>query len=130
MTYNEFISLRDVIVKDEEHKKVIQLFYPYLQSVSGDKNLLLTILETIIGIDLADVTVTTGCFNGVNDNINPPYNNVDFYIRLSNGIKVYVYGKKLSGKAKLNENEYVVFLINDKITNNIIRNENRHILLK
>ena len=36
--------------------------------------------------------IMMGCFNGNFDGIEPPYKDVDFYIRLQNDICIYVYG--------------------------------------
>ena len=94
MTVDEFIIFRDVKIKDGNHKRIVQLFYSYLQNVSGDKYLLPSILGKLLGMDLRDDFVITGCFNGVNDDTPAPYGDVDFYIKLSNGIKVFVYGKR------------------------------------
>ena len=129
ITLDEFISFKDVQIKDQEHKKVIKLFYQYLQSVSGSNRSLPSIIGHILGLDLTSETVLTGCFNGVNDGTTPPYDSVDFYIKLSNNIKVYVYGKEFNDSAKLNESEYVVFAIAEEISDNIIMKENRHIYL-
>ena len=93
MEINKFIELKNIIVRDNEHLRLIKCFYPYLRSVSGDEHLLPSALEKILGIDLTDVSVVTACFNGVNDGSKPPYDNVDLYIKFTNGIKVFVYGR-------------------------------------
>lgn len=128
MTVDEFIVWRDVKIKDDNHKRIVRMFYPYLQSVSGDKYLLPSILGKLLGIDLADAFVTTGCFNGVNDDTPAPYGDVDFYIKLSNGMKVFVYGRKQMDSVTLKENEFVVFVNSDIITDNVVRKEN-HIIV-
>ncbi len=110
MTTDEFINYRDIKVKDNEHRKVIELFYPYLRSVSGDERLLPTFLEKHLDIDLSGVSVVTACFNGVNDGSKPPCENVDLYIKLSNGVKVFVYGREIKNPNHLNQNEYVINL--------------------
>lgn len=110
MELNEFIKLKNIKVIDDDHLRVIKHFYPYLRSVSGDERLLPSALEKILGIDLTGASVVTACFNGVNDGSKPPYDNVALYIRLSNGIKVYVYGKEQNSLVKLKENEYVISL--------------------
>lgn len=129
MTVDEFIIFRDVKIKNDDHKRIVRIFYPYLQSVSGDKYLLPSILGKLLGIDLADAFVTTGCFTGVNDDTPAPYGDVDFYVKLSNGIKVFVYGRRPMDFVTLKENEFVIFVNSEMITDNIVRKENRHIYL-
>ncbi|MEE0968708.1 MAG: GNAT family N-acetyltransferase [Clostridia bacterium] len=119
MELNEFIKLRNIIIRDNEHLRVIKCFYPYLRSVSGDEHLLPSALEKILGIDLTDVSVVTACFNGVNDGSKPPYDNVDLYIKFTNGIKVFVYGRKEEIFTDLKENEYVIFLLSNDLSGNI-----------
>lgn len=116
MKLEEFIKQRDIKVRSDEHLRVIKCFYPYLRSVSGDEHLLPSVLEKILGVDLSDVSVITACFNGVNDGSQPPYNNVDLYIKLNNDIKVFVYGRKPEHLAELKENEYVICLLAVGIT--------------
>lgn len=110
MTADEFIIYRDIKVKDNEHRRVIELFYPYLRSVSGDERLLPTFLEKHLNMDLSGALVVTACFNGVNDGSTPPCDNVDLYIKLSNGVKVFVYGRETQNINPLNKNEYVINL--------------------
>ena len=110
MNFDEFIKQKDIKIRDNEHLKVIKRFYPYLRSVSGDEHLLPSVLEKILDIDLTNVSVITACFNGVNDGSEPPYDNVDLYIKLSDGIKVFVYGKKQKNLVELKEKEYVISL--------------------
>lgn len=129
MTVDEFIIFRDVKIKDDDHKRIVRIFYPYLQSVSGDKYLLPSMFGNLLGIDLADAFVTTGCFNGVNDDTPAPYGDLDFYVKLSNGIKVFVYGRNPMNLVTLKENEFVIVVNSDTITGNIVKKENRHIYL-
>ncbi len=128
MDLEEFIKQRDIKVKDNEHLRVIKCFYPYLRSVSGDEHLLPSVIGKILGIDLTDVSAVTACFNGVNDGSNAPYNNVDLYIKLNNGIKVFVYSRKYETLANLKENEYVIFLLSNDLSGNITHTENNHII--
>ena len=129
MEFDEFIKLRDIKIRDNEHLRVIKCFYPYLRSVSGDEQLLPSLIGNILGVDLSNVTVETACFNGVNDDSNPPYVNVDLYIKFNNDIKVFVYGKKLEHLDESKENKYVICLLADKITSNIIKPEDNVSLL-
>lgn len=108
MTADEFISYRNIKVKDNEHRRVIELFYPYLRSVSDDERLLPTFLEKHLNMDLLGALVVTACFNGVNDGSIPPCDNVDLYIKLSNGVKVFVYGRETKNSNPLNPDEYVM----------------------
>ena len=126
MELNEFIKLKNIIVRDNEHLRVIKCFYPYLRSVSGEEHLLPSALEKILGIDLTDVSVVTACFNGVNDGSKPPYDNVDLYIKLNNGIKVFVYGKKQERITDLKGNEYVIFLLSSDLSGNITHTKKIH----
>ena len=129
MEINKFIELKNIIVRDNEHLRVIKCFYPYLRSVSGDEHLLPSALEKILGIDLTDVSVITSCFNGVNDGSKPPYDNVDLYIKLNNDIKVFVHGKKQERLTDLKENEYVIFFLSNDLSGNVTYLENNQIIV-
>lgn len=130
MALYEFIKFRDIKIRDDEHLRVIKYFYPYLRSVSGDEHLLPSVIGKMLDIDLTDVSVITACFNGVNDGSKPPYDNVDLYIKLNNGIKVFVYGREQEHLTELKENEYVIFFISNDLTGNIIQTENHHIFIE
>lgn len=130
MEFDEFIKLRNIKIRDNDHLKVVKCFYQYLCSVSGDERLLPSLLGNILGIDLSNVAVNTACFNGVNDGSQPPYDNVDLYVKLSNNIKVFVYGRKQENLTQLKENEYVICLLSDELTVDFNRRENRHIFIK
>ena len=130
MTFEEFVKLHSIQIRDNEHLKVIKSFYPYLRSVSGDEHLLPSVIGKILGIDLSNISVVTACFNGVNDGSKPPYDNVDLYIKLNNDIKVFVCGRNQEDIVELKENEYVICLIADEITNDIKRKENHHIFIE
>ena len=130
MTLEEFVKQRDVKVRDTEHLKVIKYFYPYLRSVSGDDSLLPANLEKILDVSLSGVSVVTACFNGVNDNSQPPYDNVDLYIKLSNNIKVYIYGRNQEHIVELKENEYVICLVAGAVTPTIRQNVNRYFFIE
>lgn len=126
MILEEFIKQRDIKVRDDDHLRVIKYFYPYLRSVSGDEHLLPSVIGRMIDIDLTDVLVVTACFNGDNDGSKPPYDNVDLYIKLNNGIKVFVYGKKQERITDLKENEYVIFFISNNLSGNITHTKKIH----
>ncbi len=130
MKFDEFIKLRDIKIRDNEHLRVIKCFYPYLRSVSGDEQLLPSLIGNILGVDLSNVTVETACFNGVNDGSQPPYDNVDLYIKFNNDIKVFVYGRKLEHLYELKDNEYVIFLLANEIISEIAKAKSHHIFIK
>lgn len=130
MKLEGLIKQRDIKVRDDDHFRVIKCFYPYLRSVSGDENLLPSVVGRILGIDLTDVSVITACFNGVNDGSKPPYDNVDLYIKLNNGIKVFVYGKNQDHLTELKENAYVIYLLASDISDNITQVVNHHIFIE
>ncbi len=130
MEFDEFIKMRDIKIRDNEHLRVIKCFYPFLRSVSGDEQLLPSLIGSILGVDLSNVTVETACFNGVNDGSDPPYVNVDLYIKFNNDIKVFVYGRKLEHLYELKDNEYVIFLLANEIKSNVIKTGNNYIYIK
>ncbi|MBR3768004.1 MAG: GrpB family protein [Clostridia bacterium] len=124
-----FIKQRDIKVRNDEHLRVIKCFYLYLRSVSGDERLLPSVLEKLLGIDLTNISVVTACFNGVNDDSKPPCDNVDLYIKLNNGVKVFVYGRKQRLPNVPKENEYVIFFISDNLSSNITYIESNQIIV-
>ncbi|MCL2387938.1 MAG: hypothetical protein FWC89_10390 [Defluviitaleaceae bacterium] len=125
MTVDEFILFRDVLIKNDNHKRVVKAFYGYLSSVTGDSQLLIKEIGRIISVDVSALSVNKGCFNGIFDDTVPPYNDVDFYVRLSNGICVFVYGSTPQNPLKeLKEHEYVVFLLSDDLHGKIERTNN------
>lgn len=130
MKLEEFIKQRDIKVRNNEHLRVIKCFYPYLRSVSGNEHLLPSVIEKILGIDLSNISVVTACFNGVNDGSQPPYNNVELYIKLNNDIKVFVYGKNQDSLTDLKENEYVIYLLASDISDSIKQIADNHILIE
>ncbi len=129
MELNEFIKLKNIIVKDNEHLRVIKCFYLYLRSVSGDEHLLPSVIGRMLDIDLTDISVDTACFNGVNDGSKPPCDNVDLYIKLNNGVKVFVYGRKQRLLTVPKENEYVIFFISDNLSGDITYVESNQIIV-
>ncbi len=130
MKFDEFIKLRDIKIRDNEHLRVIKCFYPYLRSVSGDEQLLPSLVGNILGVDLSNVTVETACFNGANDGSKPPYVNVDLYIKFNNDIRVFVYGRQPKNLVDLKENEYAIYLLADEIISKITKAESHHIFIK
>lgn len=129
MTFDEFIVFRNTKIKNNDHKRIGRLFYPYLSSVSGDTTKLPRLLGSIISVDLSGRLAITGCFNGINDDTVPPCDDVDFYVKLDNGIKIFVYGRIIKETHRLNENEYVIFCTSDKISLLNVKKENHHIYL-
>ena len=130
MTYNEFIATRNLKIKNAHHEKIIKLFYPFCQSVCGDATALPSLIGELLDIDLTNTHAVTGCFNGVFDGTVPPFDDVDFYLRFNNDIRVFVYGS-LRGKErpKLKNNEYVLFVLGDKLTNKIERTYDRYVII-
>lgn len=124
-----FIKQRDIKVRNDEHLRVIKCFYLYLRSVSDDERLLPSVLEKLLGIDLTNISVVTACFNGVNDDSKPPCDNVDLYIKLNNGVKVFVYGRKQRLPNVPKVNEYVIFFISDNLSSNITYIESNQIIV-
>jgi hypothetical protein len=130
MTFEEFLVFRDVKIKNSNHERIVKLFFGYIASVTGDKRLLPDFLGQLLGMDLSDTTVATGCFNGIFEGVEPPYEGVDFYVRLLNGVRVYVYGSIPYKKLKeLKDNEYVLIMLTDDFNSNIERKANRHIFI-
>lgn len=81
MTFEEFLKFRDVQIKDEAHKRIAKLFFPYFYSVTGDRRLLPDIIGQLLGIDLSNTITRTACLNGIFDGNIAPYENIDLYIR-------------------------------------------------
>ena len=130
MTFEEFLMFRDVKIKNSNHERIVRLFFCYSASVTGNKRLLPDLLGQLLNIDLSDTTVSTGCFNGVFDGTEPPYKDIDFYVRLQNGISVYAYGSIPYKELKeLKNNEYVLIVLSDDLNGNIERKANRHIYI-
>lgn len=131
MGFDEFLSFRDVKIRDMNHERIVRMFYPYLQSVCGFADALPKIISKIFSIDLTEESITTGCFNGMTDNTSAPYGNPDFYMKFSNGVRVYVYGTRVKGElASLDNCEYVLFALADNMSNNIERMADRHFYMK
>jgi len=130
MLYNEFLASHNLKVKNHQHEKIIKLFYSSCWSVCGDINALPILMGELLDIDLADTHAITGCFNGIFDGTIPPFNDVDFYLRFSNDIRIFVYGSSRGKeKKKLNSNEYVLFVLGDKLTRNIERTYDRYAIV-
>ncbi len=130
MTYDQFLIFRDVKIKNIHHERILKLFFSYLEAVTGNKRLLPDLIGQLLNIDLSSVTVPAGCFNGISDGTKPPYDDVDFYIRLSNDIRVFIYGSIRDSMVKeLKDNEYVIYIDANNFSGNIIRKPNRHIYL-
>lgn len=122
MTYDEFILFRDVKIKNANHERVVKAFFEYLSSVSGNARALPDLVGRILNIDTSSLTVDKGCFNGVFDNVIPPYDNVDFYIKLSNGICLFIYGEIPTKTLRtLKADEYVLFVLSEHLDENIER---------
>jgi hypothetical protein len=131
LTYDELVAACDIKVRDNNHVRVIKMFYSYSRRVSGKSGLWAEVMSKILGLDFSCVTMTTGCFNGVNDGTEPPYGNPDCYIKMSDGTKIYIYGAVQDVELKqLKDNEYVLFALSDTVTDNIERLSDRHIFMR
>ena len=53
MTFDEFISFRNVQIKNKDHERVVKTFYVYLSSVTGDSRLLPNEIGRILNIDFS-----------------------------------------------------------------------------
>lgn len=112
MTYDEFLNYRKVKIKNKDHDRVIRFLYRYAESVTGNPRLLPEILGQAINVDTSNLTVPTGCANGVNDGTNEPYINTDFYVRFSDNSKLFIYGSLFSElNVQLEGNQYVLFIL-------------------
>jgi hypothetical protein len=130
MTFEDFLKFRDVIVRNSGHERIIKMFYPYLESVSGISGLLSKTISEIIGVDFYD-NMKTGCFNGNIDGGIPPYGIPDLYCKWDNGIMVYVYSVFPECELiTLQDNEYVLFVLSDGITDDIERTADRYIFMR
>lgn len=131
LSFDDFVKLRDVEIRNKDHKRIVRMFYPYLTSVCGISEALSAILGKIIGIDFSGTSIITGCFSGINDGSAAPYGNPDLYCKWDDGKRVYVYGTIVQGGLSvLKENEQVLFALSDTITDNIERTADRHICMK
>lgn len=130
MSFDEFIKFRNVQIRDDIHKKIINLFYTYLSSVSGDSNRLPDKIGDILNMNLSSAKAVTGCFN-VSSIDDCPYENTDFYILFDNGIKIYIYGS-IPNKplVHLNSNQYVVFIVSNTVNGTVSRKENNHVYIQ
>lgn len=131
MTYDELLKECGIMIKNSQHERIVRLFSPFLWRVCGDAKALPTMIGGLVGIDLSDTTARTGCFNGVFDETEPPYPDVDFYIRFDNDIRVFVYGSARGDREKqLKDHEYVLFFSAAHLPPaHIVRKPNRHIYL-
>jgi bifunctional DNA-binding transcriptional regulator/antitoxin component of YhaV-PrlF toxin-antitoxin module len=130
MTFEEFLIYRDVKIKNFIHERIVKAFYVYLESVTGNSRLLPDLVGRLVDIDASSLTVQTGCFNGISDGTEPPYDDVDFYIKLSNGICLFIYGSIPSKPLiELRNNEYALFMLSNDINGSLERKANRYIYL-
>ncbi len=105
------------------------MFYIYCGSVTGNNRLLPNKIGQLLDIDTSALTIPTGCFNGIFDGTEPPYEDVDMYIRFSNDIRVYIYGRiPFKLLKQLKNNEYVIFVLSNSLGDNLERN-NRYIII-
>lgn len=131
MPFDEFLQFRNVNIRNKDHERIVRMFYPHLTSVCGVPEALSKFIGEILGIDLSDTAIVTGCFNGVLDGSTAPHGTPDLYCKWGNGIKVYVYGTLPQGNlASLKENEYVLVALSDGITSNVERTADRYVYMR
>lgn len=129
MTFEEFLAFRDVKIKNSDHERIVRLFFPYMESVTGNGRLLPDLIGLLLDIDLSSAAAKTGCFNGVSDGAEPPCNGVDLYLAFDNGIRVYVYGSIPERECrKPGDYEYVLFVLGGGI-NGAIQKPDTHVYI-
>jgi len=129
MTLEQFIEFRNTEIRNESHKRVVELFYKYLFSVTDDRRLLPDLIGKLLSVDLSDTVTRTACFNGILDGSVDPFADVDLYIKFENNIIVYIYGgEQIIENVKLRENEYVIFVLNDNLFGKLYRSDDRHMI--
>lgn len=130
MTFDEHLLYRDIKIKNENHERIVKLFYIYSASVTGNSRLYPDLMSRLLDVDLSSSSVKTACLNGIFDGTKPPYNDVDLYIKFNNDIRVYVYGSIRNEKLRtIEENEYILIVLANDINGLIERKPNRHIYI-
>ena len=131
LSFDDFVKFRDVEIRNKDHERIVRMFYPYLTSVCGIPEVLSAIIGRIIGVDFTGTPIVTGCFNGINDDSVALYGNPDLYCKWDDGKRVYVYGTIVQEDLSvLKENEHVLFVLSDTITDNIKRTSDRYIYMR
>ena len=131
MSFDEFLSFRNVKIRNKDHERIVRMFYPHLTSVCGVPEALSRVIGEIIGVDFSGASIITGCFNGTNDDTIAPYGTPDLYCKWDSGIQVYLYGAlPKSNFLALQPNEYVLFALSDQITNNVEQTMDHHFYMR
>ena len=131
MSFDEFLSFRNVEIRNKDHERIVRMFYPHLTSVCGVPEALSKVIGEIIGVDFSGASIITGCFNGTNDDTIAPYGTPDLYCKWDSGIQVYLYGAlPKSNFLALQPNEYVLFAFSDQITNNVEQTMDHHFYMR
>lgn len=131
MSFDNFLTFRDVKIRNKDHERIVRMFYPYFWSVCGVQDALSKVIGKIIGVDFSETTIMTGCFNGIGDGGSAPFGIPALYCKWENGIRVYVYGTfPECSRITLNKNEYVLFVLSDSITSNIQRNPDGYVYMR
>ena len=145
MTFEEHLLYRDIKIRNEDHERIVRLFYVYAGSVTGNGRLYPDLVSRLFDVDLSDAEVRTACLNGIFDGTEPPYGNVDLYIKFSNDVRVYVYGSvpkepslsgtelPLSGTERgreLKDNEYVLVVLGSDLDGEITKTADRHVYIR
>jgi len=130
MTYDEFILYRDTQIRSKSHEKITRLFYTYLGSVTGNSQTFTDLFSYLLNVDFPPETTQSACFNGIFDRTEPPYDNVDLYVKFSNDICVYVYGAALGEQVReMKENEYAIIVLSENLGSSVERKADRHIYI-
>ena len=83
----------------------------------------------ILNIDTTAMEIETGCFNGISD-VTIPYTDVDFFVKTSTGICIFIYGcAPIEPLKNLADNEYAIFMLSSDLNGTIERNHDNHIYI-
>jgi len=89
MTFEEFLEIRDVRIKNKEHERIASLFFSYFYSVTGDIRLLPDLIAQLLSIDLSRVVTKTACLNGIFDGSTAPFKDIDLYALYPNNMNLF-----------------------------------------
>ncbi len=132
MSYDEFLSFRNVTIRDRNHERIVRMFYPFLTSVCGVPEALSKIMGMILSVDFSKTSIATGCFNCNPEGNAAPYKiTPDLYCRWDNNVQLYIYGAVPECELMaLKDNEYVLFVLSDIITTDIVRTAGRYVYMR
>lgn len=108
-------------------KKIVKMFYPYLQSVCGDNAQLPKLLSKIFVKIFSNLEVSTGCFGEIKNGVIAPYKNPDFYIKMNDKTQIFIYGKPpQSNLVAIKESVFILFITSDDLSLNVKAISDRH----